>query len=334
VWFGVVGLAVRRQLHRPQYVLLIGIGLPALAIMLLLDQTGGSHGFFLQSARPYLALAAAAGLAGTFSDFRHRRRGALLLLGGGVAGAVVILAVRAISDPLPPSVTRLGHGKTLMLAIAKPYLAVIFLVALIAVALLAMRRRWPVLSGSIVAIVIAVVTGCTLPSVYDQIKGNAEAAQARGWLWQAEQPPTTPEGTRRAARWLRDHSDPNDLVATNQHCRPLPGSTACDNRIFWFAAYSERHFLVESWGYTAQSHVEAKRQHTYAATIEFWDPQLVAVNDAAFTTPSAETVGRLRDEYHVRWLLVDERLNPSPDLARFATLRYRSGGCAVYELTR
>jgi hypothetical protein len=333
IWFGVVGLAVRRLLLKPEYLLLVGIGLPALGIMLLLDQVGGSHGFFLQSARPYLGLAAAAGLAAAFAGFRPRRGGVAILLGSVLAGAAIVVTVRALGDPTPPSAHLQGGQRALMVALTLPYLQVIGAIALLAAAGLLARRRWPALRGIIVAIVIAAVTGCTLPSVYDQIKGNALDARARGWQWQRDEVPTAPEGTRRAARWLRDHSDPNDLVATNAHCRPFPDNSLCDNRIFWFAAYAERHFLVESWGYTARSHDESLRQGKFASIVDFWDPSLLAANDFAFTAPSPETIGRLRDGHHVRWLLVDERLEHSPEIGRYATLRYRTGGCAVYELT-
>jgi hypothetical protein len=68
-------------------------------------------------------------------------------------------------------------------------------------------------------------------------------------------------------------------------------------------------------------------------TRPFWDRDRLQANDAVFQTPSAEAIRRLRDDYGVRWLFVDEhRLSPGANLAAFADLRLRDGDYAVYRL--
>jgi len=134
------------------------------------------------------------------------------------------------------------------------------------------------------------------------------------------------------ARWLRDHSDPDDLVATNVHYTCYPGhytcdprhytcyprlDNACDTRSYWVSAYSERRILVEGWG---------------TSGTPFWDPSLLAANDMAFTDPSAAAVAKLRDAYGVHWLFADLTSADSDSIGRYADLRYREGDFAVYEL--
>jgi hypothetical protein len=135
---------------------------------------------------------------------------------------------------------------------------------------------------------------------------------------------TMPKSRVDAARWVRDHSAPDDVVATNSHCIGYYG-TLCDSRSFWLSAYSERSILVEGWGF-------APRQAVLGLA-PFWDPELLARNDAAFTAPSAEGLRELHDRYGVRWLVVDREAGPeSPGLAELAKRTYDNGRVAVYEL--
>ncbi|NUR72094.1 MAG: hypothetical protein HOU81_14865 [Hamadaea sp.] len=64
-WAGLAGLAFARERRAdPPVVLCVGIGLAGIAAMLLTTQPGGSQAYFLQSARPYLSIAAVCGVAG------------------------------------------------------------------------------------------------------------------------------------------------------------------------------------------------------------------------------------------------------------------------------
>ena len=136
------------------------------------------------------------------------------------------------------------------------------------------------------------------------------------------------------ARWLRDHSEVDDVAATNAHCE-LIDSDPCIARAFWMSAYSERQFLVEGWSYVAWTNVGlTSPEPDNTVSGPFWDPPRLAANDAAFTDPSAATVSTLADEYDVRWLVVDRRF-PGTDvggLEAVADLRYDEGDYQVFEL--
>jgi hypothetical protein len=206
--------------------------------------------------------------------------------------------------------------------------------ALAAVALVAARRRYPALRGISAALILAAVIGLGLPPTIDRLTTLVRMAESNRRIVYAPDAGarTIPDGGIEAARWLRSHSGPNDLVATNVHCRKV-NAGKCDNRHFWISGYSERRVLVEGWGYTSKVYRDAWSGKGAFMQLEYWDPERLAANDRAFAQPSKETIGRLRSEYDVRWLFIDERYDrPAGDLDDLATLKYRDGDAAVYEL--
>jgi hypothetical protein len=125
---------------------------------------------------------------------------------------------------------------------------------------------------------------------------------------------------------LRDHSEPDDVVATNVHCRLAPPNK-CDSRHFWVSAYSERRVLIEGWAYAESTLARAPRWKRSYLRIPYRDQSRLAANDAAFAQPSL--MSWFVREYGVSWLLV-ERADPA--LNRYAKLRFRAGVCSVYEV--
>src|SRR5690606_11294779 len=73
-----------------------------------------------------------------------------------------------------------------------------------------------------------------------------------------------------SARWIRDHSGVDDLVATNRHCTAAQGDP-CDPRRFFVAAYSERQVLVEGWAYTS-SWLKTPEGDEGRVHRPFWNP--------------------------------------------------------------
>ena len=127
------------------------------------------------------------------------------------------------------------------------------------------------------------------------------------------------------ARWVRDHSSPSDVLATNLHCRAVVDGW-CDSRNFWLSAYAERRVLIEGWGF-------APRVALTGPYTPFWDQELLRLNDEAIVAPTADLLAMLRDRHGVRWLVVDRQVAPeSPELATLAERRHDTGRYAVYEL--
>jgi hypothetical protein len=139
-----------------------------------------------------------------------------------------------------------------------------------------------------------------------------------------------------AARWLKRHSSPDAVVATNIHCL-LPRAPHCDNRNFWVSAYTERRIVVEGWGYTAATNSGAISD-TVHSKAPIPDQRRLAINDAAFEHPSAATVSRLVDTYGVDWLFVSKEY--AVDLAGLSALtgilakEYSNSNYVVFRVLR
>jgi hypothetical protein len=195
------------------------------------------------------------------------------------------------------------------------------------------ERRERLSVGTAPLLVVAVALGFSLPNMARVIAAplnasspaNTDGATAVGSI---------PRDAIDAARWLRDHSDPSDLVATDLHCRTGQAADGtCDSRHFWVSGYAERRMLVEGWSYTNGTQGSSSGSGDGLGTLlSFWDPPLLAANDAAFVEPSATTIALLRDRYGVRWLFADLTMADGDSLARVATLRFRAGDYAVYEI--
>ncbi|MEV1170001.1 hypothetical protein [Nonomuraea sp. NPDC049784] len=307
-WCGVLGLAVRpRELLRTPVVLGLGMGLAGLAAFLLLGHPGLSQGYFLQAAYPYLAMVAVSGTALAIREAGLTVRS--IVCAGGV-GVLTATAIRLLFDVRIP--LRQGQSD---LALYLPYLALLGVVVLVVAARRGGRRT--------LALTICLVTAAGTPAA-----------------WLARTPPDSydgasaqdvPSGLLAAGRWLRDHSAPDDIVATNTHCR-LGYENPCDSRAYWTAALTERRVLVEGWAYAARN-TDGWSPGEAMAGRPFWDRERIRANDAVFEHPSKEAVRLLRDRYGVRWLLADERRSaPGSALGSFASPRFRSGGFGVYQV--
>jgi len=135
-----------------------------------------------------------------------------------------------------------------------------------------------------------------------------------------------------AATWLREHSSPDDVVATNSHCR-FPAPRRCDHRAFWISAYSERQMLLEGWSYTSRSSELAARAGVPVPFLSYWKPDVLMANERAFLKPTRDRLNQLRRKHHVRWLFVDKRFGVDlAALERLADLRLDRSNYAVFRL--
>jgi hypothetical protein len=267
------------------------------------------------------------------------RRG-VSLAGAALTGILIMKIVRDAGAAATPTKANSGGPTGLATVLTRPYLAaagaavIVVVVAVVVVTALARsgRLRTGTPRGVSGALVVCLLAGLCMATAYSNVARMLRESSAHGWRDASAPRPIVTGGTLEAGRWLRDHSHPDDLVATNVHC--LAGAaTECLNLHFSVAAFTERRVLVEGWGFTAKAHDRAGKLGVPAGDVPFWKPELLAANDAAFTATSAATLGDLRTRYGVTWLFVDETRSPvSPRLADFAVFRFRSGGCAVYEL--
>lgn len=325
LWAGAYGVLARRERWHadPRILFTLGICAGGLGAVTVFLYPGGSQLFFLKAAAGAFGLLTAAGIAAILPA--RDRYGPLVACAGGAAlvGALAVLAIEALGPAKAPTLGGVGLAGVL----AGIILPVLALVGVAAVAYLVLRRlepRWPVLQGAVALLVVALMLGFSLPKVA-QFVVSPLTHRISG-------PAISGDGID-AARWLRDHSDPDDLVATNMHCRPLPVTpNVCDARHFWVSAYSERHMLVEGWAYTTQAIASGLELDVNDRTVPFWDQPLLAENELAFSNPTPAVLAGLRDRRGVRWLFADLAHADADALGREADLRHRDGDYAVYEL--
>ncbi|MFJ4107270.1 hypothetical protein [Oerskovia enterophila] len=143
--------------------------------------------------------------------------------------------------------------------------------------------------------------------------------------------PVVPEDVALAARWIRDNSAEESVIATNGHCVSAPAPDGgCDARRFWVSALAERQVLVEGWSY---ANPPGQVAPGFRDGDPFWDGELLALNDKAFSEPDPALLSALAERYGVGWLLVDRSVGPeSAELADHADLVLDLPGAAVYRL--
>jgi hypothetical protein len=330
-WIG-AGPVLWRRWDDPVVGLLAGCMVAGLAGTLLTYHAGLGPLYFLRAALPLGAVLAAWGLT---LAFERAPRPAVLAASAVAVGVVVTVAVAVLvpaGRAQPAGVT----GRAYLAQLALPLLLAVAACA-VGAALLVLLRHGPQRRRAVVAAALVAVSAAGLLRLGIDGADGARYAAAHGlssaWTGDDRRLVVTPWNLA-AARWLRDHSSPDDVVATNVHCRRTIAGR-CDNRLFWVAGFAERRVLVEGWGFTSRSNADYLVQgEDQVIFVPYWDPAKLAANDAAFADPSPERLALLRDRWGVRWLFVQKRGGgpQSPHLGRYADLRYSNRDAAVYEL--
>ncbi|MFL5645364.1 MAG: hypothetical protein ACJ78L_08410 [Chloroflexota bacterium] len=325
LWAGAFGLLLRRtrSLGDPRIMFLLGICAGGLGAVIVLSYPGFSQLYYLRGAAGAFGLVTAVGIAAIVPPGADRRIIGWVSL-AAAAGAATVLVIEALGPGRAPSLSR-GHLSGVLPAILVPVLVLLVTATVGSVVFTRLAHRRSDLRGAAPLLTVALVMGFSLPKM---------AAAASPFVAVADAPIVVPADGMAAARWLRDHSGPGDLIATHLHCLAPGGAGRCDARHFWVSAYSERHVLVEGWAYTQMSISHARELGVDSNHVPFWDPALLALNDRAFTDPSAEVLRALEADHGVRWLFADATIADVAALDRLADLRERVGDYAIYELRR
>jgi len=346
---GAAGLLValvpaRRWLRDQAVPYLLGIAIGGFSGMLLTDQSGNSQLYFHRTAVPVIAVLASFGLWRLVVRFRDRFGGvvvALAVVAGAAAAAIARPIIRDRDDPSIGFRTPDGH----LTGLVEPWLWITGLAlagALVITVLWKVARRR---GNPFLVLPAAFLAACMGAGLLVPVQA---LAHTKAWTFSSPglDRPVGPTATKtEAAHWLRDHSAPGDLVATNAHCVIHLGRN-CDDRHFWIAALTERHVLVEGWGYTNKINAEVAGTDESPFRLPFWDQQRLDDNDAAFKgqvkrddllrKPPYElkaALNLLKKQYGVRWLYFDLTYSPRPDdLRGLANLRYETVDAEVYEL--
>ncbi|QNE20286.1 hypothetical protein F1D05_23195 [Kribbella qitaiheensis] len=320
----------RRLVTHPGVAALSGIAIGGMGATLVLVQLGGSERYFTRAAIALMIPMAVWGLA--LLVRRTDWKIGLLLVVAAALGGPIALAISRANTTRPVA----GNNWQALWYAAGPLLVGLAAAAVVGLLLsLVAKKSGTRLSAAAAAFVLVIGMG-TLPT-YRMLARFWQAVDVNGLdhVSLAAGPSYLPPDGREAARLLRSHSAPDDLVATNAHCR-IPGRALCDSRAFWLAGWSERRVLLEGWGYTVRSNAadseEAKAGRYWAAP--FWDAQLKAENDAVFTDPSPATADVLKQKYGVGFLFVDKRFGAVDEkrMKLIATSLYERADVQVWQL--
>ncbi|MCW2754110.1 MAG: hypothetical protein JWQ32_1521 [Marmoricola sp.] len=295
---------------------LLGLVVSSMVIVLVTDHPGFSQYAFLRAGLPFAYLGVASGLVRLWERATPAwRRAGLVAI---PLGAGACLLVRHWSE----SSTRPRGAADLALAVVATLALVVLVAGLVAIAARPGVRPVVVLlvAGMFALGMGTVRTVDAVSSFGDPRPGAADKG-----------PAVIPGGGIEAARYVRANSGPDDLFATNAHCR-LP-SGMCQNIAHWMSAWTERRAVVEGWGYTPRANASGD---TIGAVIEspFWDPALLALNDAVFLRPSKASLDALLARFPVHWLIVDRRFPADvPGLLHLLPRHRRFGQTFVFEVS-
>jgi hypothetical protein len=316
----------RRLVTSPGVAALLGVAIAGQGAALVFIQHGGSERYFVRSAATITIPMAVWGIALLVRRFTLGVRLAMLI--AFLAGPPVALLISWQTYPmLVPS----GNWEALLYLLA-PIGAALLASVLVGVLVSRLGRLLRLrVSAAALAFVMLMGMG-TLPT-YRVVARYDQAVAANGWdhVVVREGPADIPWRGKEAARFLRLKSAPDELVATNAHCR-IPERARCDSRAFWLSGYAERRVLLEGWGYTVQANLAAEREGAIYG--RFWDPELEARNDGVFLDPNPNTAGILKERYGVDILFVDERVGEvDPErMAVIATRIYDRGEVEIWRL--
>ncbi len=313
--------AVRGGWRRPDFVFLAGPWAAGAGAFMVLSHPALSQAYFLLGAAGFFAVATAVALSDLLPVDLSRRDGARIL-GCAALGWLVVVAARLVVGGDMPA-----NGSAFTPTLLTQLVIGLLLLAVAVGAVLVYARRSTIAAvPAVVALMLGVVLAGAPQTVALATVGPAVPREADTDI-------IGPGGVA-AARFVRAHSQPDDLVATNAHCIGLPVPD-CDRRNFWIAAYAERRVLVEGWAYIDPLVVGLPSTDlNNSAYLPFWDPELLAANDAAITDPSPATIAALRDEHGVDWLGVDRRYRADlPGLRReLGQPRFKRGLYSVFDL--
>ncbi|HYN96104.1 MAG TPA: hypothetical protein VES42_19845 [Pilimelia sp.] len=299
----------------PVQVFLLAGGVAGPALYLLLKQPSDGNQYFTRAGFTFAVLLSGWGYALVLERARLGTRGAAALAAatGLLAVGLVVLQFRYAGGPPP------GQAYAPLLPLLRWAALLAVAGCLVAAAWWAFSAGAPTLRGRGAAVALTAVLAVGAPGLIMDMRKSAQSPNGGAY---AVVP--MPKSRIDAARWARDNSSPDDVLATNVHCLSVTNGW-CDTRSFWLSAYGERRVLVEGWAFAPRAGGNA-----YAP---FWDQDLLARNDAAFRAPTVAGLRELRDRHGVRYLVVDRTVAPEAgELATLARRRFDNGRLAVYEL--
>ena len=312
-------LPFRRQDRRdPVTWVLIGAVIAGAAPVALFYHPGASQYYFLMTAIPLAAVGSALGAWRLYHALGVRERWVVLIV--GIVGGGLFFY-------LPSVLTggTVGHHQ-LHRAVAQLGVGAVIVVACAVLAALAARHR---------RVVVAIAAAAAVVTLSGVFAVEKYYRTAHVFVPVAKPIPITgynavSDNEIAVARYIRDHSDVDDLVMTNRHCTTPIKPDHCDNRRWLVTAFTERQSFIEGWTATPES-TNLEPHGRDSITMNYWHPDLLALNDDFYVAPTAEAQRKLWDE-GVRWIYMENTLPHAKTLEPYATLRFETPDASAWQL--
>ena len=320
----------RRLLVNPGVAALFAVTIAGLGAAMAFVQHGNSERYFPRSAAALMIPLAVWGIALGIRRSKPLRVKLTMALAFAL-GPVLALLIGWQTYPKPVPTGSAQNWQALGYVLGPIVAAVALAVGLGLLISRLTRRIGVTVSAAGLALIVMMGMG-TLPT-YRVVARNVQAIQANGLdhVITRVGPTDLPWRGEEAARFLRDNSSPDDVIATNAHCR-IPERIRCDARAFWLSGWSERRVLLEGWAYTVRANLADERDGALYG--DFWDPELQARNDGIFLDPNPNAAAILKDRYGVDLLFVDKRFGEVDEekMSRIATRIYDLGEAQIWRL--
>ncbi|MBT2447819.1 hypothetical protein J7F03_12190 [Streptomyces sp. ISL-43] len=294
---------------------------------------GYNASYFTMASLPFGAVLSAWGFCEAFDRAALPRRAKAALAVGTVAFIALLTyviyrysagwrayVVREFADGDPHKT----YALLLPLLLAGAALAAVLLVCTLL--WWAAGRVLPALRGRGSVVLMTVVLAAGAPGVFH------DALQSRKDWWHGSW--TLPASQVDAARWIRAHSNPKDVLVTNSHSwewNLSHGPSSENTRSMWLSAYSERSVLIEGWAYAPRMVALTHGASAYDGL--FWDQDLFKINEASVYQPTAAILHRLHDEYRVRYIVVLRAMGTeSPHLGELAEKVFDNQRVGIYRI--
>jgi hypothetical protein len=139
-----------------------------------------------------------------------------------------------------------------------------------------------------------------------------------------EHPYSITVGTSNIAEYLRQESNPDDLIATNRHCAGIEENQTCTARQFALSALSERRVFLEGWSYTTCPLSEPILN-------KYWKETNWQLNQDFFLNPTMENWNNLKKS-GIGWLVVDSSRPSASNYSDVAELIKTEGKVSLWKI--
>jgi hypothetical protein len=296
-WAGVGVLALDRRTRSSSAVwLAVGAGTAGLLLMAVLVHPGSSQLYFPLSASVLVGVVSAWGLGVGLE--RLATPGMQMSIVGGLAACLIGLGRYYGAT----------EGQRWQSPMVVWLSAVIVAVVVAAVVVPRVPRAW---WGTLVASLAVALTVSAASS--GVIAATDHARTSPSAIPAANAPLALSDTQRSALLWLRHHSDPDDIVATNRQCSgpQIGDAVPCPQaRWFWTAALTHRRMYIEGVDYAAPT-IPPSANETNKVVLS-----------RRFVDQPTEEDARTLWTAGVRWVVVDKASTERRDWAPFATVKH------------